>query len=121
MVQAASGEWLRRTQPTRHVRRETRWALQEEHGDRPPHTRLPIIGGLKADIGLVRVGTNQGWRRTLLGHTRVAVRLSSHVQGPVSSISPTFWTPYVEIHRSVYSHRGLRHAHTCRQPDEKQW
>ncbi len=55
MVQAASGEWLRRAQPTRHVRRETRWALQE-NDDRAPHARLPIVNGLKADISLMRVG-----------------------------------------------------------------
>ena len=58
MVQAANGEWLRRTQPTRHVRRETRWALQAVD-DRPPHTRLPIVGGLKADIRLLRVGASR--------------------------------------------------------------
>ena len=62
MVQAASGEWLRRTQPTRQVRRETRWALQEQDG--APHARLPIVGGLKADVSLLRVGAS--WHRLRL-------------------------------------------------------
>ena len=62
MVQASNGDWLRRSQPMRHVRREARWALQENNdgsGDKhAPTTRLPVLGGVRADVSLLRVGAS---------------------------------------------------------------
>ena len=64
MVQASNGDWLRRSQPMRHVRREAQWALQEGNdgggGDKhAPTTRLPIVGGVRADVSLLRVGASR--------------------------------------------------------------
>ncbi len=63
MVQASNGDWLRRSQPMRHVRREARWALQESEGGggddkHAPTTRLPVVGGVRADVSLLRVGAS---------------------------------------------------------------
>lgn len=49
MVQRPTGEWQSETQPTRHKRREARWALEDAS-----RFRLPIIG--KADVPLQTVG-----------------------------------------------------------------
>lgn len=49
MVQRSTGEWQSETLPTRHKRREARWALQDAS-----KCRLPIIG--KPEIPLQTVG-----------------------------------------------------------------
>lgn len=49
MVQRPTGEWQSETQPTRHRRREARWALEDAS-----RFRLPIVG--KADVPLQTVG-----------------------------------------------------------------
>ena len=49
MVQRPTGEWQSDTQPTRHKRREARWALEDTS-----RFRLPIIG--KPDVPLQTVG-----------------------------------------------------------------
>ena len=49
MIQRANGEWQTETLPTRHKRREARWALEDASA-----VRLPIIG--KADVPLQTVG-----------------------------------------------------------------
>lgn len=45
MVQCPSGEWLKKMEPTRQKRRESRWALEDTS-----RVRIPIIG--KADVPL---------------------------------------------------------------------
>ena len=61
MMQASNGSWVRRTQPMRHTRREARWALQDENADKHGHSqlRLPVVGGSRADVTLLRVGASQ--------------------------------------------------------------
>ena len=56
MVQGSNGNWLRRTQPLRRTRRETRWGLHEDPVDSTVPARLPIVGGARADVTLLKVG-----------------------------------------------------------------
>ena len=50
MTQRPTGEWQSETQPSRHKRRDARWALEDAS-----RFRLPIIG--KPDVPLQTVGT----------------------------------------------------------------
>lgn len=73
MVQRSTGEWQSETLPTRHKRRDTRWALEDAS-----KCRLPIIG--KPEIPLQTVGAvpSTGCSVTRDGLFDNILRVSAH-------------------------------------------